>query len=144
MIITDCEIYWLLAFLITIYILTFNGSSSLKISAMEGKKSGISILQSNSLNKPFKSFKDLAVGEYKVERFDLIKTTFGKRVRIKIEDSYMFLPERYTEEMSEETIDELNGASVTMIYSGKDGNNKSRLMLEFNAIGHNEEGAPES
>lgn len=106
--------------------------------------SAISVLQRACLNKPFKSFKDLEVGEYKIERFDYVESTFGDRVRIKLSDSYMFLPQRYIEEMSDEVIKELNVSTVYMTYSGKDQNNQNRLMLEFNAVGMNEEGAPEA
>lgn len=106
--------------------------------------SAISILKKASIPKPFKSFKDLQEGKYKVERFDLVETNFGDRVRIKTNDAYMYLPERYAEEMTEEVINELNTSSVTMIYSGKDPENQNRLMLDFDAVGYNEEGAPDT
>lgn len=142
MFITTFEVCWLLTFLITIYNLTFNGSSSSQVK--KRKMSAISILKKASIPKPFKSFKDLQEGKYKVERFDLVETNFGDRVRIKTNDAYMYLPERYAEEMTEEVINELNTSSVTMIYSGKDPENQNRLMLDFDAVGYNEEGAPDT
>lgn len=144
MCITTCDICWLFTFLLTIYNLVFIGGSSSKTKAKQSRMSAISVLQRACLNKPFKSFKDLEVGEYKIERFDYVESTFGDRVRIKLSDSYMFLPQRYIEEMSDEVIKELNVSTVYMTYSGKDQNNQNRLMLEFNAVGMNEEGAPEA
>lgn len=129
----ESELGWLLAFLAAIYIL--NNKRSLK----KNKMSGINILKNASTNKPFKSFKDLEMGEYPIEAFHLIETNYGVRIRIKMNESFMFLPERYTELMTEEAIKELNSSSIVMTYSGKDPLNQNRLMLDFNAIEVNEE-----
>lgn len=89
-------------------------------------------LKTACLTKTFKSFKDLAVGEYMINRFTHVDTKHGKRVRIDLDGYYMYLPERFSI-LSETEIIELNSSQKIMIYSGKDSNNQNRLKLDFQA-----------
>lgn len=78
----------------------------------------------------FKSFKDLAVGEYLINRFLFVDTHFGKRIRINLDGFYMYLPERFAT-LTESELNDLNSSQKIMIYSGKDANNQNRLLLDF-------------
>lgn len=51
----------------------------------------------------------------------------------------MFLPQRYNEVLTDQTIIGLNASTVVMTYLGKDAKNQNRLMLDFNAVEVNEE-----
>lgn len=82
--------------------------------------------------KTFKSFKSMEVGQYFIDRFSLVETVYGKRVRVDMEESYMFLPERIFKLVTEADIDELNSATPKiMIFSGRDGGDQSRILLDF-------------
>lgn len=94
--------------------------------------SAVTILKNAGTSKPFMSFKDLEVGEYAVEKFDLLETTYGVRIRIQLKDCFLFLPQRYAEAIGETEIKDLNLSSVIMTYAGKDPINQNRLMLDFN------------
>lgn len=98
----------------------------------------LNLLKTANLGREYKSFKDLPVGSYVIKRFSLFETTYGVRVRIEINDWYMFLPERFTGFIRDENIADLNAATVVMTYSGKDMNNQSRLILDFDVITINE------
>lgn len=81
--------------------------------------------------KSYKSFDSLDVGEYLVKNFTLVDTTYGKRVRITMDDSTMYLPERFAEILDETAIFELNAAPMIMIYSGKQ---NKRLLIDFKPV----------
>lgn len=94
----------------------------------------ITILKNAGTSKPFKSFKDLEIGEYAIEKFDLVPTTYGIRIRIQLQDSFLFLPQRYAEAIGDQSINDLNLSSVIMTYSGKDPKNQNRLILDFDVL----------
>lgn len=94
----------------------------------------ISMLKSACVNKPFKSFKNLLVGDYIVEDFQRVTTSYGDRVRIEIFDAVMYLPERFSRILSDGLLTELNESTVVMSYSGKDPNTSNRLLLDFDVI----------
>lgn len=81
--------------------------------------------------KSYKSFKDIPHGEYVIHRFSLAKTVHGKKVRIDLDDTYMYLPERFADALSESVIQELNLKPKIMVYEGKDAAQKDRLILDF-------------
>lgn len=87
-------------------------------------------LKSACLTKNFKSFKELAHGEYIVNRFMHVDTKHGKRVRIDLEEFYMYLPERFSS-LTEADINSLNASQKIMVYSGKDASKQNRLILDF-------------
>lgn len=85
--------------------------------------------------KKFVSFKDLTPGEYIVNKFTVVTTSYGDRVRIDLADSYMYLPEGYLK-MLTPVIEELNKLPKIMTYGGKDANHRDRLILDFNEVGY--------
>lgn len=95
------------------------------------KMDAILALKRASAPQNFKSFKELAVGEYIARKFAVIKSTFGKRVRVYIDDYYVYLPERHAIELDENLIELLNNNMVLMRYSGKDRDNHNRLIIDF-------------
>lgn len=91
----------------------------------------VKVLQNAFKPINFKSFKHLAVGDYVVKNFKVVKTTYGPRVRIEIDEFYMYLPERATEHLDEKTIASLNSNPTIMSYMGKDPEVQNRLLLNF-------------
>lgn len=92
--------------------------------------SALTSLKSMCLKKSFKSFKNLEIGEYIVDKFSKVETDLGSRIRIDIGDIYMFLPERFAS-LDEEALAELNLKPKIMVYSGKDPETQNRLILDF-------------
>lgn len=90
----------------------------------------LTALQSACSKKTYQSFKDLEHGDYIVNHFTIIETTHGKRVRIDLDDKYMFLPERFVKSIGPH-IDVLNKSPKVMVYSGKDSSDRDRLILNF-------------
>lgn len=79
--------------------------------------------------KTFQSFRTLEPGDYVVQRFTLVQTTHGQRVRVDFEETYMYLPERFAQILTPDKIETLNAAlapKLMMIYGGKDRNNRDR------------------
>lgn len=91
----------------------------------------LSLLKEACLKKSFKSFKNVQPGEYIVSLFEKCETDHGERVRISIDDFYMYLPERFNKPLSHEKINELNKTPKIMVYGGKDGDAQNRLILDF-------------
>lgn len=88
------------------------------------------------VTKKFVSFKDLTPGEYIVNKFRIVSTTYGDRIRIDLHDSYMLLPERYVKSLTEKVIEELNKSPKVMTYGGKDACNRNSLILDFNEVSY--------
>lgn len=82
----------------------------------------------------FKSFKNLEVGEYVTRKFMKVKTKYGPRVRVHIEDFYIYLPERHATELDDTLIEQLNNNLTMMKYMGKDEENQNRLLIDFEII----------
>lgn len=79
-----------------------------------------SMLKSVCCTKQFVSFENLPVGDYFVEEFALVNTKFGTRIRVDIGDKVVFLPERFSKNMTSEKVNELNNSPKLMCYKGKD------------------------
>lgn len=94
----------------------------------------IELLKAVCLNKPYKSFKDQTNGDYIIENFSIVKTSHGDRVRIELHDCFMFLPERFMRVLDASALDHLKNTTVMMTYSGRDLNNRGRLILDFQTI----------
>lgn len=101
--------------------------------------SAVNLLKAACLCNGYRGFKDLLKGNYVIDRFSLVDTNHGPRVRIDVNTWYMFLPERFSKFIKEENLQDLNAATVIMTYSGKDQNNRNRLMLDFDVISISEE-----
>lgn len=100
----------------------------------------IAALKSAFTPMNFKSFKHLPLGEYTVKSFNVVTTTYGSRVRIEIDDFYMYLPERAALKLNDKLIALLNENTVIMSYMGKDPEVQNRLLLDFEMIGYNKNG----
>lgn len=100
----------------------------------------ISILKNACSGKPFKSFKNLSHGDYLVNNFQRVNTTYGDRLRVELDDCIMYLPERFTSYITDTHLTDLSTATVIMSYSGKDPNSQNRLLLDFEIIGVDEDG----
>lgn len=83
--------------------------------------------------KNYQSFNDLAVGDYIVHEFAWVDTSHGRRIRISLENHYMYLPDRF-ESLSDADIAELNATLKVMVYGGKDSKKKNRLILDFHEV----------
>lgn len=83
--------------------------------------------------KNYRSFNELPVGEYMVHEFSWVDTSHGRRVRISLDNHYMYLPDRF-ESLSDADIAELNAAPKVMVYGGKDSTKNNRLILDFHEI----------
>lgn len=92
---------------------------------------GLDALKLACLKKKFTSFKDIVPGEYIVDKFTIVDTTHGKRIRIDLRDSYMYLPERFASALTESALVELNKTPKVMVYGGKDRDDRDRLILDF-------------
>lgn len=96
--------------------------------------SALEVLKTACLSKSFKSFKNLDVGDYVVYDFQRIATDFGARIRIELHDCTMYLPERFSNMLTDEHLTELNDSTVVMSFTGKDPNAQNRLLLDFEII----------
>lgn len=99
--------------------------------------SALNKLKTACIKKPFKSFKDLTPGEYIVNSFVVVETkNYGQRIRINLDEFYMYLPERFQEVLDQAAIAELNLGPKIMIYSGKDVTDQNRLILDFQEVAY--------
>lgn len=93
----------------------------------------------NANNWPkFRSFTDILPGEYIVNKFSIVNTKYGERIRIDLHDSYMFLPKCFLKDLPREYIEEWNKAPKMMTYKGRDAENRDALILEFNEVSYYE------
>lgn len=83
-------------------------------------------LKAACISRNYQSFRDFKPGEYPVERFSVIETKFGNRIKVELKEVYLLLPERYNTAATPEGIADLNSCSKMMVYSGKDITNHNR------------------
>lgn len=94
-------------------------------------------LKNACLKHSYISFKNLARGEYIVRRFTLVEGKFErKKGRIDLDTTYMYLPERFTSQLDEKAIADLNKKPRIMFFAGKDADNRNRLMLDFHDVAY--------
>lgn len=106
------------------------------MAANNTSSSAMKALKAACARKRFASFKDLPVGEYIVNRFSIVDTAHGERIRIDLHDSYMFLPQSFLKLLPSDVIEDLNKAPKVMVYNGKDVNNRNALILDFNEVSY--------
>lgn len=82
-------------------------------------------------SKPICSFEKLPIGEYLVRKFDFVETKFGPKVRVDIGDRFVFLPQRFSEGVTKEIVDDYNITPKIMSYSGKDASQFNRYTNVF-------------
>lgn len=86
--------------------------------------------------KVYKNFDDLPIGEYKINRFALVETKYGQRIRVTLDECYIYLPTRLLKTINEQSqIDELNSVGCIMVYKGKD---KNSIQLDFKEVDDSE------
>lgn len=107
------------------------------MSENKDESSALSALKMACLKRNFKSFKDLMPGEYIVKNFSIVNSTHGPRIRIDLADyTYMYLPERFINVLTQDKIDTLNLTPKVMIFSGKETTNRDRLILDFRELSY--------
>lgn len=83
----------------------------------------------------YRNFDNIAVGVYKVLKFEFVTSKYGKRVVVTTPEFKCFLPDRFSQSIqTDEAIAELNGSPCVMRFSGKDATRKDRVMVDFEAI----------
>lgn len=103
-------------------------------------KTALDALKMACQKKNYQSFKDMQPGEYVVRRFNIVDTTHGKRIRIELDGTYMYLPERFVTMLTDDVINVLNKSPKIMVYGGKDTSNRDRLILDFHGDSYFGEG----
>lgn len=73
------------------------------------------------------SFNDLQIGSYQIERFSIVKTEYGMRVKVTMVENYVFLPERFIELITKKDIEELNQGKYVMVFGGKEAAGKGEV-----------------
>lgn len=71
-------------------------------------------------NKRLVKFNDLPIGEYAVVSFSWEVTRFGPTIKVDLGDKYVFLPPRFSKDMTAEKVASLNTVPQIMVYNGKD------------------------
>lgn len=92
----------------------------------------LNTLKAACTHKKYVGFKDLSPGEYIVNKFSIVNTVYGERIRIDLLETYMYLPQSFLKTLKPELLDDLNKTPKLMNYSGKDPNNRNTLILDFN------------
>lgn len=73
-----------------------------------------------SYNKPLVSFSQLPVGEYVVLEFSMVQTKFGPKIKLDLGDKVVFLPSRFSKDMTDEKLAALNTLPQMLVFSGID------------------------
>lgn len=71
-------------------------------------------------SKPLVNYSQLPVGEYVVSEFSLVETKYGMQIKADLGDKVVFLPKRFTKDMTEEKVAALNTLPHILIFSGLD------------------------
>lgn len=88
----------------------------------------------NSCSKKYINFSKLPIGEYPVEKFSLVSTPHGDRIRADLAEYFIFLPQRYFDKVNEEKCVTLNKYNYIMVYNGKENTKNERLILSFKLL----------
>lgn len=73
-----------------------------------------------SYSKPLVSFSQLPVGEYVVSEFSFVQTKFGPKIKADLGDKIVFLPSRFSIDMNEAKVADLNSIPQILVFSGID------------------------
>lgn len=84
--------------------------------------------------KPVVSFDTLLIGDYQITSFKRVQTKFGDRIRLELQEYIVYLPPRFSHNLTDEIVNELNTSIVIMTFRGKDPVSKNRLLLDFDVI----------
>lgn len=101
--------------------------------------SAFEILNKASIPKEYKNFSDLPIGEYSISKFELYKTKLGIRLKVTLGDIFVFLPERYSDGMTDDDVQLLNETKMLLKFAGKDAQTNwlDTSIHSFNSFRHN-------
>lgn len=85
----------------------------------------------NNCSQRYANFNDLKLGDYAVRKFSVAPTKQGDRIRVDLDEYFVFLPKRYLDKIGEKKCAELNKFNFIMTFGGKEYTNKDRLILSF-------------
>lgn len=78
----------------------------------------LQLLNESCAPKGYTSFSELAVGAYKITKFNACETKlYGKKITAEFGLNYVYLPKSVA--LNEEALEELNKSPVYMIYKGR-------------------------
>lgn len=80
-----------------------------------------------SWNSKLESFSELPIGEYAVTDFSLVQTEYGPRIKVVLGDKFVFLPNRFSKNLTAEQVQELNSIPQILIFSGIDTSRRKPL-----------------
>lgn len=83
------------------------------------------LLRRASWGKRHVKFDDLPLGDYPVTHFAIADAQYGPTLKAEIGDRYVFLPKRFVENQTEESVRELNTGRWMMQYRGKDASKRN-------------------
>lgn len=99
---------------------------------MATKLSALDFLNKAASPPEYINFDKLTVGEHLVDSIQIGQTKDGDRLKVFLADNtYLFLPERFSKKMTPEMIEELNSHELLLCFGGKDPKCRGRLILEF-------------
>lgn len=88
--------------------------------------------------KPFISLTNLPAGNYTIQQFQRLDTFNGPRVRAVLEEYIVYLPDRFVELITHETVKELGEQTVILKNFGPDPEDGNRLKIDFEFLPSNE------
>lgn len=99
---------------------------------MAKKMSALELLKMAATPPQYINFDQLTIGEHLVNQIEIGNTKEGNRLRVSLADNtFLFLPQRFMNQMTPETIKELNSHELLLVYGGKDPKCRNRLILDF-------------
>lgn len=76
------------------------------------------LLKKACVHKMNIKLKDLPEGEYLIKKFYLLQTRYGPKLKLELEDNFVFLPSSTAVGMTDDTIDELNTIPQIFVWGG--------------------------
>lgn len=99
--------------------------------------SAFDILKQNCQEKPFANFDQLAPGEYLISKFELVVKQFKddkepkQRLLLDLGEKLILLPDRYSVNLTESSVDELNRQKLLLVYHGKNPHQRNKIKIDF-------------
>lgn len=78
------------------------------------------LLKQACLIKPFVKLSELPMGEHVVSEVSLVQTRFGPTLKAELDDKLVYLPKRFSKDMTEEKVARLNTLQIILVHSGVD------------------------
>lgn len=93
----------------------------------------LNILKAASATIEYKKFDDLPKGKYMITAASHSKTAYGERIKLVLGSCYVFLPDRYTKCLNEDSIRELKCSSF-LVEKMKKPNGKFNEAFHFRSL----------